>query len=421
MIARLRATHAWLLAVLVLAGLHPPRVAMAAGSPPADSIRIESAPAPLIKTPPRTTTREPAPSDTAVANVRARARESFGRGLMLEEQQAFAAAIVAYTNAARADPTLHGPSFRIGRLYASRRQWDPAARAFREEMRRAPDDRAAAREYSLMLFELGDTTRAVRMLQDLTRRSPSDPTLWRALGFVHGRLEYLAEAEKELRGAVALNARYALAWRDLGVVLAARGKPREAREAYRRSIAADPADEGAVVNLANLESEQGDHTRALALYRDAERIDTTQALAYRGQIRELVSLGHEGDAGAVWRRWLSRTPYDLVVREGTARHFVRQRRSDVSLAVAREGVRLDPKQGGAWELLGEMHAVAGDTLAALGAYRDARRRFKDPVDLARADASIAALRAVASDSLRGHFAADSVDHAMSDTTRAPGN
>ncbi len=418
MIAPLRATHVWLLVSLALAGLHPFRAAIAAELPSTDSIRSESAPAPLIKAPALATA--PAEVDTAVVSARKRARESFGRGLMLEEQQAFSAAIVSYTNAARMDPTLRGPSFRIGLLYASRRQWDPAARAFREEMRRAPDDRAAAREYALMLFELGDTTRTVRMLQDLTRRLPSDATLWRALGFVHGRLERFAEAERELRGAVALNDRYALAWRDLGVVLAARGKPREAREAYRRSIAADPGDEGAVVNLANLESEQGSHARALALYRDAERIDTTQALAYRGQIRELVSLGREGDAGAVWRRWLSRTPYDLVVRQGTARHFVRQRRTDVALAVAREGVRLEPAQGGTWELLGEMHAAAGDTLAALGAYRDAERRFDDPAERARAEASIAALRAVASDSLRAGFAADSVEHARPDTTRAPG-
>ena len=71
-----------------------------------DSTRVESAPAPLL-TPPRpsaTPSPSPAPEDTAVINGRRRAREDFGRGLMLEEQRAFAAAIVSYNNAARRDP-----------------------------------------------------------------------------------------------------------------------------------------------------------------------------------------------------------------------------------------------------------------------------------------------------------------------------
>lgn len=402
-----------------------------------DTTRAETPPAPLIRSPSAGVSPvTAAPEDTALASARRRAREAFGQGLALESQRAYAAAIMSYMNAARIDPTLRGASFRIGRLYASRAQWDPAARAFREELRRNPNDRAAEREHALMLVELGDTTRPMRVLKALTRRAPNDETIWRALGFVQSRLGLHEEAEKSLRGAVALNAKYALAWRDLGVVLVARGRPAEAREAYRRSIRLDPEDEGAVINLANLEADAGDHERALSLYRDVERLDTLQAYAYRGQIRELVTLHREADAGAVWRRWLARVPTDAVVREGAARHFVRQRRTDVALALAREGVRLLPRQGEPWWLLGEMHALAGDTAAALSAYHDAGRRFEDPEGRARAGASLAALFAVAPESLRARFMADTTEQGRADraararadraaqpradTTRSPG-
>ncbi len=413
-----------------LSWFQPARAAAPAPAP--DSARIESTPAPLIVPPPPGAPRATSPSpqattpspqattihrDTAIASARRRARETFGRGLMLEEQKAYSGAIVSYTNAARMDPTLRGPSFRIGLLYASRQQWDPAARAFREEMRRHPNDRAATKEYALMLVELGDTTRPVRMLEQLTRQAPGDASLWRALGFAYGRRSRYADAEKALRGSVALDANSAKAWRDLGVVLAARDKPREAREAYRRALVADPRDESSLVNLANLESRLGDHARALEHYHAAERLDSTQARAYRGQIRELVALDREADAGEVWRRWLARAPHDSEIREGTARHFARQLRADVALAVAREGVRLAPGSGEAWWLMGEVHVLAADAGAALAAYREAGRRFKNPADLARVESSITALRVTAPDSLRARFAADSVEYARPDSTR----
>ena len=163
-----------------------------------DSTRVESAPAPLL-TPPRpsaTPSPSPAPEDTAVINGRRRAREDFGRGLMLEEQRALAAAIVSYNNAARRDPDLRGPSYRMGLLFASRQQYTPAARAFREELRRDPDNDDVRMEYALAICELGDTTRAVRMLGELVRRAPSNAERWRALGFAKGRAGDYAGAEK---------------------------------------------------------------------------------------------------------------------------------------------------------------------------------------------------------------------------------
>ena len=346
-----------------------------------------------------------------------KAREAFGRGLMLEESQAYAAAIVSYSNAARLDPALPGPAYRIGLLYAARQQFGPAARSFREELRRNPGDRAATMEYALALSELGDTTRSVRLLETLTRRAPGDASVWRSLGFAYGRAGRHEDAERALRGAVGLDPRFAKAWRDLGVVLAARGKDVDARDAYRRALVEDPSDETSLINLGNLESRGGDHAQALAHYRAAERRDSTQAWAYRGQVRELVLLGREADAGAVWRRWLLVAPQDDEVREGAARHFVHIGRTDAGLEIARAWVRLAPSSGDAWWLLGEMHAAALDPRSALEAYRKAAKQFRVPDDRSRVEASIAALRAGAPDSLRALFDADSIAAAR-DTTSA---
>jgi tetratricopeptide (TPR) repeat protein len=379
----------------------------------ADSTLPESPPAPLLGIP----APGSAAPDTAVAATRRRAREAYGRGLALEREHAYAAAIVSYTDAARTDPTLRGPSYRIGQLFAWKRQWDPAARAYREELHRDPDSRDAAREYALMLCELGDTTRPVRMLEELTRRAPNDAKAWRGLGFVYARLGRRGDAERALRGSIALDSKNAAAWRDLGVLYADRGDTKAAREAYRRSLAIDPDEVATLINLANLEGRSGDHEAALARYHEAEQRDSTTMDAYRGQIRELVVLGREAEAGAVWKRWLKAVPDDEV-REGAARHYLRQGRADIATEIARDGVRDAPRAGEPRWLMGEVQLASGDTLAALGSYRDAWARYRQPDDRARAEASIAALRAAAgSDTLRARLAADSVRYAHADTLR----
>jgi len=394
------------------------RAAEKGRAPAADSGAYESPPGKLIVPPPRATAAPGAsPVDTALASRLRRAREQFGLGLALEREHAYAAAIISYTNAARTDPALKGASYRVGMLFARKQQFDPAARAFREEMHRDPDNPEPATQYALMLAELGDTTRPVRMLEELTRRAPGNAKVWRALGFAYARVGRQDAAERALKGSIALDAKDAQPWRDLGVLMAARGDERGARDAYRHALATDPDDLATLVNIANLDARAGEHARALSGYAEVERRDSTFADAYRGQIRELVVMAREADAGAVWRRWLANAPDDPEVREGAARHFVRQGRVDVALEIARDGVRRSPTSGEARWLLGEMRAQAQDPLAALSAYREAAQRFRGPEDRARAEASIARLRASAPDSLRARFAADSVAHARADAPR----
>lgn len=390
----------------------------------ADSTSVDSPPAPLIRTPvvapaPAPVTApgaRPAPMDTAQENRRRTAIEDYSLGRALEQQGAYSAAIVSYYNAAKKDGTLRGPSYRIGMLFKSRQQYRSAAQSFREELRRDPGSVPARMEYALALCELDDTTRARRMLRELVRTAPQDAEVWRSLGFVEGRMGDLAAAERALRGSLGLREAHAGTWRDLGVVLVAAGRVREARDAYRRSLALAPGAPPTLINLANLEARANDHAAALALYERAERADSTLGDAYRGQVRALVSLGREGDAGAVWLRWVAATDAPEV-REGAARHFLRQGRTDAALRVARDAVRAKPRSGEAWWLLGEMHAEADEVRDAVTAYRRAEGLFSDAADRARVERSLTALRAAAPDSLRTFLRADSVSAAAADTVR----
>lgn len=396
--------------LLTLALIAAPALARAT---PADT--TESEPAPLIVPPrvppvrtPADSPVEPPPADTAVAAARERAREYFGRGLALEQQRAFPAAIMSYFNAARLDPTLRGPSLRMGRLFASKQEWRSAQSALREELRRDPDNPVVQIEYSLACAEVGDTTRAMRRLEAMTRTRPGDARVWRALGHAYGVAQRLPQAEKALRSAVNLDAKLALAWTDLGAVLAAQGRTVAARDAFQRALALDAADLSTLLRLANLESRAGENERALGHYRAAARVDSTSTDAWRGQVRELVALRRMDEVSATWRRWLAIAPEEPEVREGAARHFVHLGRLDAALEVARGAVRRSARGATAWWLLGEMQSEAADWSSALESYGRALEFAKDEGDAGRAVAGFASLRERAPAELVARIPADSL-------------
>src|SRR5439155_19473500 len=113
-----------------------------------------------------------------------------------------------------------GDSYIVRILITRKQPINPAARAFREETHRDPHNPEPAPQYALMLAELGDTTRTVRMLEQLTRRAPGNAKVWRALGFAYARVGRQDAAERALKGSIALDAKDAQPWRDLGVLMA---------------------------------------------------------------------------------------------------------------------------------------------------------------------------------------------------------
>lgn len=377
-----------------------------------ESVLIDSPVAPLLQ-PGR---GNPADSTQRSSAQRAQQQFQFARGL--EASGNMASAIVAYRNAAKLDPKLADANFRIGLLYASRRQWVPAAAAFAAEIQRDPSHRDAGRELGLALAQAGDSTRSINQLELLTRRDAKDQRAWQALGFAYSVTGRMRDAERALRRAVGLAPRDADAWRDLGVVLAAMRRDDESRAAYAKAARLAPRDGAVFVNLGNLESRAGRPSAALAAYRMAEQRDSTIGHAYRGQVVAMRALKREADVGAVYRRWLKSAPSDPETRLEAIQWFDAQGRGDIALELARDGVRVDPRSGEARLQLGMAYHAAGLVPESLSELRKAESLLRLPEQRARLAALLRQLRSSAPDSLRAVYAADSLKHeAPRDTTR----
>lgn len=364
---------------------------------------IESEPAPLLQ-PGR-------PNPGAQGKSREQfALEQYELGRALEAQGAPAAAIAAYRNAVRNDPKLRGAHYRMGLLFTAVGQHKAAVSEYAAEVALDPGNARVARSLGLALANDGDTTNAIRQLSRLTRRDARDTASWKALGFAYGLARRPADAERALRRALALDPRDAGAWRDLGLVLALQGRGAGAREAYGRAAKLAPRDGTAPLNLGNLEAREGRWPAALAAYREAEARDSSLALAYAGQVRALVALKRDEEAGPVYRRWLAALPDSPDTRMEAIRWFTARERHDIALELARDGVRANPRSGEAHVALGMALDAAGDVPGMLAELRRAEPLLRQPEQRDRLRATIASLRAKAPDSLRAVYAADSLAH-----------
>jgi tetratricopeptide (TPR) repeat protein len=354
----------------------------------------------------------PRPSvvDTTLAGRQKRAREKMRMGRALERANQPAAAIMAYQSAAQIDPDVADANYRMGMLFLTVNQIKPAAECFVQEVKHHPENQAAARQLGIAYARLGDSRAAIHQLEPMVRKHPDDAEAWAALGFAYMGAKRTTEADHALRRALSLRSGVSAWHRDLGVVLASEGKITEARLEYRRAAELDPHDATPWINLGNLERRENRPDAALAAYRAAEVRDTLSPLSLEGQVEVLKGAGRAAEAGDVYRRWLERRPDDHRARLDAVRLYDELGRSDISLEIARQGVREDPHSADAQLILGMALQSSGDWNGGLAAMRKAEAGFRAPEDKSRARSLIGAMRAQAPDSLRDVFLADSLAH-----------
>ena len=169
-------------------------------------------------------------------------------GLVYEDLGALARAEQAFKQAHQLNPELSGSSNNLGRLY----------------------------------LRLGRDDEAVSLLESAVRLDPHNVEAWVNLGRVFQRHD-LVSAQKAYRRAVSLDAGYAPALNNLGLLLGELGQREEARQALQRAVEIDPAYTDAAVNLKlhqltdqGLEAGAAYH-RALSLY--PQQVKLWKALA----------------------------------------------------------------------------------------------------------------------------------------------
>ena len=336
------------------------------------------------------------------------AERAFADGVALEQRGDTRTAMGAYRAAVRSDSTYPEANYRLGRLLASQDKLRDAAIAYRTELRFHPAHAAAWRELGLTLARLGQNKAAIATLEQLTRAQPTDDQAWQALGFAYSVAGRHADAEAALRRAISYAPDRASEHRDLAVVLAGAGRENDAREEYRAALALDDADPATWTNLGNLEARSEHWSAALDAYRAAEKRDSTYALALQGQMLVFDHLDDLKAAAETGRRWLHLRPDDHRARLEAVSRYHQLGQDGVALALAREGVALNPRSGDAHVVLSSVLDTQKQPREALHELRLAARLFRDPLNRGRTIHMMQATMAALPESVRALARQDSV-------------
>jgi len=194
------------------------------------------------------------------------------------------------------------PDLDVRSLAAATLHWsrghEPAVRERLVRMlESAPDDEALRSRWLLALGFLGDRARddgdfvtsAAAYAKALEVRA-GDARVLHALGQMHSRAGSYAQAIEAIRGSLAVDPSQPLAWVNLGIAQAGSGDPAAAREAYERALTLNPHEPLAHFNLGNALQGAGRYEEAVQAYRSAVASDPGLGRAHFELARTLFRL-----------------------------------------------------------------------------------------------------------------------------------
>lgn len=210
----------------------------------------------------------------------------------------------------------------------------------------------------LEAFASGDLAEAERLLRDAIALDPGQAKYFSNLGTVLHRCGRLAEARDVLQSAVSIDADHAIANDNLGVVLTALGQPDLAIDHHQRAASLQPDNARIHSNLGLCLEGLSRQQEAEASYREALRLDPTMVAAWCGLGRVL---GDDPAAEEAFNEALAREPDRLTALLGLSSFLRDSGRHTEALRTARRACRAWPDDVAAkLELAQTLSAAARD-------------------------------------------------------------
>jgi len=142
----------------------------------------------------------------------------------------------------------------------------------------------------------GQIDKALPLYEEAVRRQPDSLIALQRLGFSLRSLGQLARAAEILKRALAVDARDAATWHQLGLVYLGQCSTSDGLAAFQKAIDLDPDMSEAHNSLGGVRLEGGDLSRAEPAFREAIRIQPDYAEAHSNLASVLASAGRIGEA-----------------------------------------------------------------------------------------------------------------------------
>ncbi len=181
----------------------------------------------------------------------------------------------------------------------------------------------------------------------------------------HHQAGRLAEAERLYRAISSSGCSVAEVHNNLGFLLQQRGDNARALAEYRRAIAINPTDPGALTNLGNVLRDLDNVGEAEASYRRALSIRQDHREANNNLGMMLSDRGQHSEALECYRKALAVSPSFVDALNNSAVATRRLGKTDEAIELWKQAILLRPN-------CVEAHVYLADTLADLGAIEEAR-------------------------------------------------
>lgn len=282
-------------------------------------------------------------------SARAAAWEELGRRLQAYELAS--AAIVAYENALRLEPSRFSAVYLKGQAERLGGDLRAASRSMRRALELQPAYLPAAILAATTALQLGELEDAARLAEQAVQRAPRSSAAYFVLGQVRSAQERHAAAARAYESALALEPEASALIGLLASELAGAGDLERSRALAGRAGSVRPSLDDPLLR------------EVLELRQDARRFQEEGALAFRA--------GDFVSAERAFSRALERDPGPALAWLNRGSASFRLGRIDRAAEDFREALRRDSNLAQAHTNLGILEAARGDDAAAAAAYRRA--------------------------------------------------
>lgn len=296
-------------------------------------------------------------------------RVTYVGALLAADRGDFSTAINSFRDALRRDPNLYGAWQDLGLAYIKSKRWPEAADTFAELARRQPDSVDAAYFRALALFNTGQVAEAEREARRALHIDAGASAAHTLLGIIVGSRGENNEAFDELSQAAALDPKSFDAYFNLGRVQYGMKDYTSAAKSLRIAVSLDPQHAEARFFLGTVLETAGESAAALAEYQELNKIDPQSAIGLVGLGALLVKQGKNEEAITALTRSTILDPTRFEAHWALGRALVQAERFAEAVDSFRAAIALSPDRADA-------HYQLGIALRRLGRAEEAAREFE---------------------------------------------
>jgi Flp pilus assembly protein TadD/mono/diheme cytochrome c family protein len=273
-------------------------------------------------------------------------------------------------NNLRKDPDDHTALYNLASVDTISGDFAAAATLYRRALTRTPDDVRTLTALGTALDGAGNWQQAQAEYQKALTSDPENTDARFDLAHLEFKHGSYAEAEQECRRLIVEDPKDASAHNELGAILSATSRAVDAQHEFETAIVFDPGNFDALYNLAGIESDNNNFTRATELLQQAlKQKDDADAHQLLGNI--YAQSGMLADALDQFKAVQRLRPHDTVPHRQLAQLYSQMGQLPAAIGEQNAALAIESNNADDWNNLGVLYARNGNKTSARKAFEHA--------------------------------------------------